>query len=762
MVSTAPWVAPSADPTPRTRPVPHPSHHTPEALGPVCLHLAENPHDTDRPFAFLATVASPRPAGPPRHIPFARALEQVRGHPHATDRILGPLHEAAKNSPWFGNLVDRGQLLHPQRWTATTALTFLRTGPILEAAGLHLRVPRWWTEARSNPRVRVVLHPREDATLDTRELLRLDVHIALGDTPLTPEEQARLLASHDTFVRLRGRWVEVDAARLQAVLDRWTEARAAIAGTGLSVVQALRVLAGTAPADDDTPPIGIPTNRWQEVVAGPALQDRLRALRSTPVPAAAPPGLRATLRTYQQTGLAWLTTLGTLGLGALLADDMGLGKTVQVLALLLRLHHAGRPASLVVVPTSLLRNWASEAARFTPDLTVAIAHPSAGATAWSPDQPADVVLTTYGMLHRLPHLLDPTWERVVFDEAQALKNPTTLRARTARRLTSRAVVLLTGTPIENRPLDLWALFDLANPGLLGTARRFTDTVQQLGDDRAPLRRLVAPYILRRTKSDPGVAPELPDKTEVTVWCGLGPAQATLYRDTVQRLRAVLDQADAPFVRGGAVLSTLTRLKQVCDHPALVTDTPNPRHTSGKLRELARLARTLADTHERMLVFTQFRRMMPLLEATLAEAYGRDGLTLHGGTPVSERARRVDAFQAPDGPPFFVLSLRAAGTGLNLTAARHVVHFDRWWNPAVENQATDRTHRIGQQHAVLVHKFTCRGTIEERIDRLLEDKAHLARDLLAPTAGPALTHLDDTALLDLVRLDLDSARLHEQV
>lgn len=746
------------------------------AVGRVCLHLAENRRDPVHPFAFLATFAAGLGAdGRPRHLPLAKALQQARGDRAWLDALLSPVHRAAAESSLLRELIESRALFSPQRWTAGQAHAFLQDVPSLEQAGLVLRVPDWWTKGRRRAQVAVTIGPAGKGILDARALLRFDVGLAVEGEPLSAEEQAALLATTEGLALLRGRWVEVDAGALAQVMAQWEAAQETVADTGLSFLAGMRMLAGLP--TEETPALpGTPAEHWSTVTAGPALRELLAELRA---PQQQPldrdiPGLQATLRDYQAQGLAWLHTLSSLGLGALLADDMGLGKTIQVLALLLRDRQAqpDRPPSLAVVPTSLVPNWQSEAARFAPSLRVTVAHPSAGRdaadaapdAAGRPWQGAHLVLTTYGMLHRDERLAQTDWDLLVLDEAQAIKTPSTRRARAVRALQSRARVLLTGTPIENRVGDLWALFDVANPGLLGTSAQFLTACKAMGDDYRPLRRLVGPYILRRLKSDPAVAADLPEKTETTVWCRLGRRQAALYTDTVDRLAHTLETEAPGAARRGAVLAALTRLKQLCNHPDLVDgfrendhSTDTPENSSGKLQALTRLARQLAERQDRMLVFTQYRRMMAPLATALSRAFGRPGLELHGGTPVAERAARVAAFQEPDGPPFFVLSLRAAGTGLNLTAANHVVHFDRWWNPAVENQATDRAHRIGQRRNVLVHRFICRGTVEERIDHLIADKAALADDIVGkgPT-GPSITELDDAALLALVSLDLRTA------
>jgi non-specific serine/threonine protein kinase len=421
-----------------------------------------------------------------------------------------------------------------------------------------------------------------------------------------------------------------------------------------------------------------------------------------------------------------------------------------------------------VVPASLIANWKNEIRRFAPSLSVAFAHPSEAA----PDRLAsmandprkeldghDLVITSYGLLLRLPWLKKMDWNLVVLDEAQAIKNPGARQSVAAKALSARCRVVLSGTPIENRLSDLWSLFDFLSPGLLGSAREFGAFVKSRSEvqhhDFAPLRRLVRPYILRRLKTDRRVIADLPEKTELYAFCSLTRPQAVLYKQAVTELA---EQIEAPAIEGiqrrGLILAFLTRFKQICNHPAQWTGTGvyNPSE-SGKFQRLAELCEEIAARQDKVLVFTQYREMTAPLAACLAEVFGRPGLVLHGETAVRKRQQLVDEFQKDGGPPFFVLSLKAGGTGLNLTAASHVIHFDRWWNPAVENQATDRAFRIGQKRNVMVHKFICRGTLEERIHELITSKTSLAENILDGGAERALTEMTNAELLQFVALDI---------
>jgi non-specific serine/threonine protein kinase len=425
-----------------------------------------------------------------------------------------------------------------------------------------------------------------------------------------------------------------------------------------------------------------------------------------------------------------------------------------------------RSPSLLVLPASLIANWKAEVDRFASEISIFVAHPSerrggADITETEPDLTGiDLVITTYGMLARIGWLKERKWRLVILDEAQAIKNAGTRQARTAKELRTHSRIALTGTPVENRLSDLWSLFDFLNPGLLGTAKAFTTFVKQTAEQEknpyGPLRTLVRPYILRRLKTDKKIIADLPDKTEVTAFCGLTKPQVVMYEQIVKELGQSLAKADG-IQRRGIVLASLMRLKQICNHPSQLTgdNAYDPDH-SGKFHRLREICAELSERQEKPLVFTQFREMTGPLADFLATVFGRTGLVLHGGTPVGKRRDLVDSFQREDGPPFFVLSIKAGGTGLNLTEASHVIHFDRWWNPAVENQATDRAFRIGQKRNVLVHKFVCRGTVEERIDALIADKVGLARDLLDEGSEVMLTEMDNDRLMRMVSLDVRSA------
>jgi non-specific serine/threonine protein kinase len=659
------------------------------------------------------------------------------------------------------------------RWTPAEATQFLRDCPQLEQAGIVVRMPATWSANHPpRPKVSAKVGSAAPSLLGQDALLDFRMEVTLDGEALTASEIRKLLAGTEELVLVRGRWVEVDREQLSRMIDRFTAAERAAARDGLNFGEAMRLVAGAQiEAGDAT---GEVDANWAQVTAGDWLAETLKALRSQEGLEAIDPGkaLKGMLRPYQQVGMRWLYLLAKLGLGACLADDMGLGKTIQVLSLLLVLKKqslkkqaSGRP-SLLVAPASLLANWASELERFTPSLKVRIAHASAASGEELKNMTAealadvDVVITSYGSLLRLPWLTETNWRLAVLDEAQAIKNPNTKQTRAAKKLKAGSRFALTGTPVENRLGDLWSIFDFINPGLLGSPKQFTRYTKRLAERThnpyGPLRELVHPYILRRLKTDKSVIADLPDKTEVKAFCQLSRKQAALYGQAVQALAEQLYSAEG-IRRKGLVLSFLMRFKQICNHPSQwLGDGAWNEADSGKWARLRDLAEVIAARQEKVLVFTQFREATAPLASFLGSIFGRPGLVLHGETPVKNRKELVRRFQEDEAVGFFVLSLKAGGTGLNLTAASHVIHFDRWWNPAVENQATDRAFRIGQKKNVLVHKFVCKGTVEEKIDLMIESKRKVAQDMLEGDAGLLLTEMKDDELLKMVALDLNTA------
>ena len=761
-------------------------------LGRVTFHLAENKRDPQRPFAFLATYTHRVSAKAKlQHLPLAEALRQYAGakNQQRMMALLEPVRRASENSTLIRELLDTRGLFQPQAWSIQQAHRFLTEVPVMERSGLVVRVPDWWNPRQPRrPDVRVRIGQKAASQVGLDSLMDFSIELALDGESLTNKERQQILQATDGLVLLRGKWVEVDQEKLQQALEHWQQVESSYAD-GVDFIEGMRMLSGVRMVDSSTDD---ETADWSRVVAGDWLSDTLQQLRDPSGVVGCEPGrdLVATLRPYQVEGVRWLWFMTRLGLGACLADDRGLGKTIQVIDLLLTLKRESQAAasgsrrkakasqrsasvSLLVVPASLIGNWKSEFERFSPSLRVLYAHRSecdAETLQQLADNPAkslsgfDAVVTTYGLVRRMDWLGEQTWRLVVLDEAQAIKNASSAQARAVRKLDASGRIALSGTPVENNLGELWSLFDFCCPGLLGNASQFKKFVKntnrkQDANSYGALRRLVRPYILRRMKTDPNIVPDLPDKTEMRAECGLTKKQVTLYQKTLKDLEKRLTEADG-MERRGLVLATLMQLKQICNHPSqFLKQTEFPAGDSGKLQRLELICEPIIERQERVLVFTQFQAITEPLAEFLAGVFGRPGLVLHGGVAVKRRKGLVNQFQADDGPPFFVISVKAGGTGLNLTAASHVIHFDRWWNPAVENQATDRAFRIGQKRNVLVHKFVCRGTVEERIDQMIQDKQELADEILGDRASgeSLLTEMSDRELLDFVAIDLTRAK-----
>ena len=755
-------------------------------LGRVTFHLAENKRDADRPFAFLATyVHQISKQAKLQHLPLAEALKQYAGEGNSEKMaaLLKPVKAASVDSKLVQELLTTRRLFQPHALSINDAHRFLTSVPAMEQAGLAVRVPDWWRSRRSvsRPEVRVTIG-KEVCVQGAAGLVDFSADLCLDGESLTDEERQQILNSSGGLMMLRGKWVEVDSEKLQEALDHWSEVKSDHIG-GLNFIDAMRQLSGVANAESDDDD---DEQSWSTMTAGTWLLETLQQLRDPSQIDDCQPGqdLQATLRPYQADGVRWMWFMTRLGMGAILADDMGLGKTIQVIDLLLMLRRQGSKRrksensslqpSLLVVPASLIGNWVAELSRFAPSLKVTVVHRSECSAEMmrtlkeSPEETlgdVDVVITTYGLTRRLEWLQDLQWNLVVLDEAQAIKNAKSARGKAVRKLKSSGRIALSGTPIENHLGELWSLFDFCTPGLLGSAAEFKKYAKKISSGEsatayAALRQLVRPYMLRRQKTDPNIAPDLPAKTEMRTEAGLSKTQVVLYERVLKELKERLDSSEG-IARSGVVLGTLMQLKQICNHPdQFLKQNEYDEKASGKFQRLATICQPIRDRQERLLVFTQFQSLTEPLADFLSGVFGRSGLVLHGGVAVKKRKKLVEEFQADDGPPFFVISVKAGGTGLNLTAASHVVHFDRWWNPAVENQATDRAFRIGQKRNVLVHKFVCRGTVEERIDTMIQAKQELADEVLSEGAEKLLTEMSDNELLKFVAIDRTRAE-HEE-
>ena len=633
--------------------------------------------------------------------------------------------------------------------------------PLLEESGFRTTVPSWWGNEKStlsaslhidSPSLEVALAERAEGAYGSTSILGLNAiiecqwQVAVGNHLLSREEFEQLLRQNQPLVQVRGKWVHLQQGAIEEAKRLFVDG----ATTTMPLVEALRLAQGDGDSMHTLSIGGLTATGWvQELLESTTDSESLPEI-------AQPPKFEGQLRPYQLTGLRWMAFLSKFGIGTCLADDMGLGKTIQLIALLQ--HERIDPESilgptLLVVPTSVVGNWERELDKFAPEIKVHIHH--------GPDRPLgdeftnivaehDVIITTYGLVHRDRETLNRmSWHRVTLDEAQYIKNPPTKQAQSIRALNAWHRVALTGTPVENRLIELWSIMEFLNPGYLGPATAFRRTIARPIEQRRDpkrseqLRRMIQPFVLRRLKTDATVIDDLPDCVQTKEYANLTNEQAGIYEQVVNKMMNEVEQSEG-IQRRGLVLSTLVKLKQVCNHPGHYTQaghrdgvkvmessTPGLQSArSGKASRLMTLLEEVIATGEKALVFTQFREMGRLLTAMIQHDLDCDTLFLHGGTPTKRRQQFIDRFQSDDGNvPIFILSLKAGGVGLNLTAANHVFHYDRWWNPAVENQATDRAFRIGQLKTVHVHKFVCTGTLEERIDQMIEQKMELAENIV---------------------------------
>ena len=652
------------------------------------------------------------------------------------------------------------------------AYSFLReSAPLLEQNGFGVLLPSWWEKpgGRLGLKLRLI-EPENEVDGDSpisrglfglKSIVNYDFEVALGDATLSEMEFRELIDLKVPLVRVRGEWVELPPDDIEAAI-RFFEKKREEGRSEISLEEAIRLGLGAETIGGDLPVV--------KVEADGRIYDMLNRLSGKGEIEAVnvPTSFVGTLRDYQAKGLSWLSYLHNLGFGACLADDMGLGKTIELIAFLLHeraIEELSDP-TLLICPMSVVGNWQRELERFGPSLKVMIHH---GPDRLSEDdfereaKHHDLVITTYATAQRDEDALSRiSWHHVVLDEAQNIKNPAAKQTKAAKRLKAEQMIALTGTPVENHLSELWSIMDFLNPGYLGSAQRFHENfalpIEKYRDlDQAErLRRITQPFILRRLKSDPAIIRDLPDKVESRVYYYLTPEQASLYGAVVEDMLARIEYLEG-IERRGLVLSALTKLKQICNHPALfLQDGSKLDGRSGKLTRLEEMLEEVIDGGDKALIFTQFAGMGVMLRHHIQEKLGREVLFLHGGTPKKKRDAMIRRFQSdgPNGPPIFILSLKAGGFGLNLTAANYVFHFDRWWNPAVENQATDRAFRIGQNKNVFVNKFVCMGTLEERIDKMIEDKKELAESVIG--SGEAwLTELSSEELRDVLALSCEA-------
>ncbi len=729
----------------------------------IFFHLVENPLDTECPFSFMATYSTKDEDGKVSHVPLRYALVEFKDDRKKMLELLSCLNKVAEVSPLIEGFIKNGELFHPLRINTQEAYSLLKIIPDIEKIGIVFRIPDWWKKKKHSVSLSIRLGEKEESLLGLESIISMDSYLSVDGMELSEAEIEALQNKTDGLALIKGKWVEVDHERLNALLSQVEHYKGK-----LSLLEALRMNLQTEPLKDDDSNEDSEENDEVIITNGAWLSELFKNIRSShtetensPPP---PESFKAVLRPYQQAGFTWLERMYNYGLGACLADDMGLGKTVQVLAFLdaLRMHFAKQnvknPHILLVVPASLLGNWQKECAKFAPAIDVRLLHSSSKSK--ENQELAFLNITTYSMASRLEVLTQTEWDMVILDEAQAIKNPLSKQTKSIKALNCHYRVAMTGTPVENDLTNLWSLFDFLDKGLLGTSTEFKDFCKTLTNNPegyTKLKNMIMPFMLRRLKTDKSIISDLPEKIEMIDYVSLSKKQRVLYKkyvDDIEEMLNNLNDEDSNIKRSGIILSSLIKLKQICNHPDQFTGSEGyAEGDSGKFEILRELCSTIYEKRERVLIFTQFKEVCEPLNAFLSKIFGIQGFVLHGGTSVKTRNKMVEEFQSDKYIPYMIISVKAGGTGLTLTNANHVIHFDRWWNPAVENQATDRAFRIGQKKNVIVHKLVCKGTIEEKINELIERKKTLSQNVIGTDSGESwITEMSNEELRKLFTLE----------
>ena len=747
-------------------------------VGKIYFHLAENISQSGNPsFAFLATFSS-RVSNKPRmqHVPLGRLISDSidKNKSELLTSILKPLKLLAEQNEFVHSLIESQRLFQTAQLNHHEAYQLLSASEEIRSTGIIFKLPKSWND-RPPQKVKVSVGMSgegEESFVGFNHLFKFHVSVTLAGEVLSEEEIRFILNQEQKLVQIKGQWVEVNKEKITQLLEKWQKI-SYLQKEGFSFSQAMRYLGHMKISSPQKRLAARDTSERSEFEfkASDEIKDLIRQLEQPQFISMSSnddilkASLKANLRPYQSEGVRWLRLISQLNLGGCLADDMGLGKTIQIISLLLiEKELQKQKPSFLIAPASLMSNWQEELAKFAPSLSFAMLHRS-----FHTEQELkkieenyrsyDLLITSYTSLRSFPWVYEKTWNLLLADEAQVLKNPSSVQTLSVKKMMSRVRFAITGTPIENHLMDLWSIFDFICPNLLGGHSEFFKFTKVMTETKnfASLKELIKPYLLRRKKTDSSVIDDLPQKTEMKCYCPLTKDQYLLYKATVDELGKQLKESqDDEIKRKGLILKFLIRFKQICNHPSqFYNDDIYDYSKSAKFLRLKDLLSTIASRNEKVLIFTQFKEITGILDQYLSEIFGRRGYVLHGSTPVAKRKLLVSEFQKEASAPYFILSLKAGGTGLNLTQANHVIHFDRWWNPAVENQATDRAFRIGQTKNVIVHKLITRGTIEERIDKMLDSKKSLSDSVIENTPNLNLTELSNEEIIKFVSLDINA-------
>ena len=718
--------------------------------GRIFFHLVENKDDIEYPFAFMATYSTKIKSKKAKHVPLKNALIEYKEDKEKLLELMSAISRCADRSEFISSIMETGELFSPLKLTKDEAYTVLKEIPIYEECSIMCRVPDWWKKKSNSLKLSISIGSKEPSKLGIDALISCNPELLLGDDKITKEEIEKLLRESEGLALIKGKWVEIDKEKLKMTLEAYEKAEIMAEQEGITIAEAMRMqlnINEKLGVESEYINLEVSNGEWlknvKEKMANPNIIESCEVHGN----------FNANLRSYQKKGFSWLSYMQQLGFGACLADDMGLGKTVQIIAFLENIRSKRKANVLLILPASLIGNWIKEIEKFAPDMTVCVLHGKNTEININDESPF-LYITTYGMAVRIEKIQQIEWDILILDEAQAIKNPATKQTKTIKAIKAKTKIAMTGTPIENRLSDLWSLFDFLDSGILGNAKEFTNftkNISQNSSDYSKLRNIINPFILRRLKTDKNVISDLPEKIEKKEYTALSRKQIVLYNKLIKELNKSIKETEG-IARKGLVMSSIMKFKQICNHPdQYVGGVEFKPDQSGKFDKLKEICENIYEKREKVLIFTQFKEMTEPLSDFLEQIFNKKGLVLHGGTSVKKRSEMVELFNSDEYIPYMVLSLKAGGVGLNLTAANHVIHFDRWWNPAIENQATDRAFRIGQKKNVIVHKFISAGTIEEKIDSMIEEKQGLARDIISSSGEKWITEMNNDELMELFKL-----------
>ena len=716
------------------------------AANTIKFSIEETPQNSEAPYKLYITCGYKN-----KDVPLCEAIKKLGDDISTRDTVAAVIKKIAVRSSLISQAYNDGNIKDCITLSHETIYTFLKEHELYENLGISCRVPKKLKWRRSALSLNISMKQKSGIQLGTDSITDFDINLSIEGEKLTDKEIEELLESNSEVFQFRGEWVEFKHKEMCSCLKAYENLLLKNKNGVFSLSEAMQAFLSPDSMNDDeedfyAPEVTFNNEEWLSHISDSINADEHLLDISKPSST-----FTASLRPYQIVGVNWLNKMRRMQLGACLSDDMGLGKTLQVIAVLEQLRNKGAGASLIVLPASLLQNWQDELTRFAPLVKFRILHSSYGNMNISPLEDTNVYITTYAMLARLPQIKKKVWECVILDEAQAIKNPRTLQSKASKQLKANFRIAMTGTPIENSISDLISIFEFLNPQFFG------NSLEILSDENDPdivtkkLKNFAKPFILRRLKTDKNIIDDLPDKIEMKSYCNLTQRQAVLYKQIINALCDELSDTHG-IERRGLVLSSILKLKQICNHPdQYIGNGAYLQSESGKMSRLVEICEDIKNRNERVLVFTQFKEMCEPLNNILREVFNKEGLIINGSVNISERGKIVEKFNNSDEYiPYIVLSLRAGGVGLNLTAANHVIHFDRWWNPAVENQATDRSFRIGQVNNVIVHKLICKGTLEEKIDRMIDQKSNIAMDIVENDTK--ITELSNEELIALLHME----------